>query len=99
MKSSKELAQELLAPAGITLGGTNPWDPQVHDERVFDRFFRDGIIAIGESYMDGWWDVADLPEMVARVARSAQIQKISAVRLLPIAVAFARARVLNLQTR
>lgn len=31
----------------------------VHDWRVFPRVLRDGSLGLGESYMDGWWDVED----------------------------------------
>lgn len=68
--SARTTVQKLLDPAGIILDGPNPWDPQIHDEIMFDRFFRSGSIAIGETYMDKMWDVDDLPEMVARIMRS-----------------------------
>ena len=57
----------LLQRAGINLNGTNPWDIQVHDERFFKRFLAGGSVALGESYMDGWWDVDSLEEFFVRV--------------------------------
>jgi len=33
-RRAQELFYELLAEAGITVGGSAPWDIQVHDERV-----------------------------------------------------------------
>jgi len=56
---------ELLAFAGIAVNGCEPWDIQVHDERFFERALAEGSIGVGESYMDGWWDVP-----VAEVAES-----------------------------
>jgi cyclopropane-fatty-acyl-phospholipid synthase len=58
--TSKEKAAQLLAKAGITISGPHPYDIQVHDERLYDRALSQGSIALGESYMDGWWDVKDL---------------------------------------
>lgn len=99
MKSHKELTQALLVPAGITLNGTHRWDPHIQDERIFKRLFSDGMIAIGESYMDGWWDVRDLPEMVARVMRTQQFGKILTVNWLPVVWGAARGLFFNLQKK
>lgn len=59
-------AERLLADAGIAIGGTNPWDMQVHDERLFARVFAEGTLGLGEAYMDGWWDSEQLDEFIAR---------------------------------
>lgn len=99
MKNQRELAQDLLTPAGITLDGQNSWDPQIHDERVFDRLFADGVIAVGESYMDGWWDVADMPEMMARAMRSRQAHEIVMLKQLPLVFNILRNKVFNLQSK
>ena len=61
---------ELLAPAGIQLDGTRPWDITVRDERMCRRVLAEGSLGAGESYMDGWWDCAQLDEMIARVLRA-----------------------------
>ena len=53
--------------AGINLNGPEPWDIQVHDERFFKRFLSGGTLAMGESYMDGWWDVVSLDEFFSKV--------------------------------
>ena len=57
----------LLDGAGVTVNGPNPWDPQVHDERVYARVFADGTLGLGESYMDGWWDCERLDQFACRV--------------------------------
>lgn len=67
---AKQKAQELLAKAGITINGQNPWDIQVHDERLYGRVMRGGSLALGEAYMDGWWDVEQLDEFFSRVLGS-----------------------------
>jgi cyclopropane-fatty-acyl-phospholipid synthase len=60
----------LLAPADIRLDGTRPWDIVVHDERMCARVLTEGSLGAGESYMDGWWDCAQLDEMIARAMRA-----------------------------
>lgn len=66
----KQMVQKLLAEAGIAVNGTNPWDIQIHDERLYGRVLRGGSLAFGEAYMDGWWDVVELDEFFNRVLRS-----------------------------
>src|ERR1035437_364566 len=58
---------EVFALAGIRIGGPQPWDLQVHDERFYARLLAGGDLAAGESYMDGWWDAEALDESWARV--------------------------------
>ncbi|MDH3743594.1 MAG: class I SAM-dependent methyltransferase, partial [Acidobacteriota bacterium] len=60
---------ELLAEAGVEIGGGRPWDIQVHRDRFYRRALG-GSLGIGESYMDGDWDCQSLDEFVARVFRA-----------------------------
>ena len=63
----------LFAPAlervGIVVNGPNPWDPQVHDQRFWNRLLAEGSLGLGEAYMDGWWDCADLAEFFNRILK------------------------------
>ncbi|HET6146091.1 MAG TPA: cyclopropane fatty acyl phospholipid synthase [Polyangia bacterium] len=62
-----EVMRELLGRAGVTVDGDAPWDIQIHDPRVYARVLRDGTLAVGESYVDGWWDSPALDQMLTRV--------------------------------
>jgi len=86
---------ELLDIAGIGVNGSQPWDIQVHDERFFDRALGEGSIGVGESYMDGWWDVEALDEFFTRFRRA---DLASHVHDLKTALLVLKTRVLNLQT-
>ncbi|MEK7530894.1 MAG: cyclopropane fatty acyl phospholipid synthase [Patescibacteria group bacterium] len=68
--SAETKLRELLAVAGVTVNGTNPWDIRVHDQRFYRRVLAGGSLAAGESYMDGWWDVDDMAELVNRLFRT-----------------------------
>jgi cyclopropane-fatty-acyl-phospholipid synthase len=57
----------LLELAGVHPGGTDPWDPRIHDERFHARVLSQGSLGLGESYMDGWWDVESLDGLLTRV--------------------------------
>ncbi|MEX2599253.1 MAG: cyclopropane fatty acyl phospholipid synthase [Dehalococcoidia bacterium] len=62
-----DTAQRLLDPVGITINGPKPWDIQVQDDRFFARVFSEGNLGFCESYMDGWWDSAQLDETMTRI--------------------------------
>ncbi len=86
---------DLLARADITIDGDRPWDIQVHDERLYARVLARGSLALGEAYMEGWWDCEQLDEFIARVLRADLKQAITpwtdALRMLG-------ARLVNLQS-
>lgn len=62
--------QSLLEGTGVTIQGTQPWDIQVHDDRLYARVLSEGSLGFGEAYMDGWWDCAQLDEMMTRLLRA-----------------------------
>jgi cyclopropane-fatty-acyl-phospholipid synthase len=66
MSKAEQFFASLLQRAGIRLNGSDPWDIQVNDKRFFNRFYSGGTLALGESYMDGWWDVEALDMFFAR---------------------------------
>lgn len=68
--NTKERLRILLAQAGIALNGKAPTDITVNDEGLYNRIFADGSIAVGESYMDGWWDCEDLAGLFSKIFRS-----------------------------
>jgi cyclopropane-fatty-acyl-phospholipid synthase len=83
-RSSRRIVEEILALAEIRIGGENPWDPEIKDERFFDRVLTQGTLGLGESYMDGWWDVASIDQFIERALRSGikdQIAKSWKIRL------------------
>jgi cyclopropane-fatty-acyl-phospholipid synthase len=94
--TSKQKIEQLLKHAGVTLNGGNLWDIQVHDERLYDRIFSSGSLGIGESYMDGWWDVQDFPTFFNKVL-TARLD----LELVHIGTLWyiARAWVLNMQNK
>ena len=66
----RDQAERLLATVEISINGSNAWDIQVHDERLYARVFAEGSIGFGEAYMDGWWDSDQLDETMARILGS-----------------------------
>ncbi len=74
--NAEKFVRSLLAGAGITVNGDKPWDLQVLDKRIYSRVLSGGMLAVGESYMDGWWDVPQLDEFINRVLRAELDKKI-----------------------
>lgn len=72
--SVESFFKKLLEPAGIRINGNNPWDIQVHDERLYARVLQQGSLGLGESYMDKWWDVESLDEFFNKLLR-AELEK------------------------
>lgn len=53
--------------SGIEINGKQPWDIQVHDDRLYARLLKDGSLGFGEAYMDGWFDVECLDELICHI--------------------------------
>jgi cyclopropane-fatty-acyl-phospholipid synthase len=52
--------------AGVRINGGRAWDIDVRDERFYGDVLSRGALGLGESYMDGWWDCADLSQMFCK---------------------------------
>lgn len=85
---------DLLVQAGVHCGGTADSDPVVHDKRFYTRVLAQGSLGLGESYMDGWWDVASLDGMLYRLLRNGIDRRVHGFGEILDTI---RARLLNLQ--
>ncbi len=70
MHDAKQVVQELLQRADIQINGTRPWDIQVHDERFYTRLFKNPELELGDTYVEGCWDCAQLDEAFTRIFRA-----------------------------
>ena len=77
---SREAVARLLAPAGVAIGGGRAWDIQVHDDRLYARLLSGGSLALGESYVDGWWDCAALDELTRRILEAGLERRVPGLR-------------------
>lgn len=66
----KTRMQEFLSLADVQINGSRPWDISVHDRNLYARVLREGSIGLGESYMDGWWDCAELDQFFFKLFNS-----------------------------
>ncbi|HUR30169.1 MAG TPA: cyclopropane fatty acyl phospholipid synthase [Saprospiraceae bacterium] len=68
--NARNSVQELLAVADIQINGNKPWDIQVHDDRLYSRLLTGGSLALGESYMDKWWDCKHPDQFIYKILSS-----------------------------
>ncbi|MDR3611369.1 MAG: cyclopropane fatty acyl phospholipid synthase [Ignavibacteriaceae bacterium] len=99
MESPKHesLVKHLLSLAEIEVNGRNPWDIQVHDNRFYKRAVTEVELGLGESYMDKWWDVNKLDDMIFRVIRADLQNKVK--HNLKVALQLAGFWLINMQAR
>ncbi len=69
--------EQLLDFAGISIDGRRPFDIHVHNPQFYPRVLAGGSMALGESYMDGWWDCDALDQFFDRVMAARLDKKIS----------------------
>ncbi len=72
----KQTIQNLFKTAGISINGENPWDIKVHNPGFYSRVLAGGSLALGESYMDGWWDCEALDQFFNKVLSAALEKKV-----------------------
>ena len=58
------MIQEILNLADIRINGDRPWDIRVRNQKFYARVLAGGSLALGESYMDGWWDCEALDQQI-----------------------------------
>jgi len=72
---------QLLNEAGISLNGPNPWDIQIHHPAAIQRIVAEGSLGLGESYMQGDWDAAQLDAFFYRLLRAQLHEKVKPIGL------------------
>ena len=89
--------EELLKLASVKINGNNPWDLQVHNPDLYKRVLAGGSLALGESYMDGWWDCKALDQLVYKVLKAELDKKVKGSFKMMKNVL--KARVVNMQRK
>lgn len=100
MKESKikNIFQKLLDPSDIQINGNRPWDIQIHNSNLYERVLSGSSLALGESYMDGWWDCEAIDQFFERIMENRLDKKVKASfkRLLPTII---KSKLVNTQSR
>lgn len=88
---------ELLHKVGVNINGPEPHDIQIRDERVFGAVLSHGSLGLGEAYMNGWWTVERLDEMMFRLMQSDADELVKAWTKVQWILRSLREKVINLQ--
>lgn len=83
MVKLETIVKELLKQADVAIGGSRPQDITIHNQAIYGRVLRDRELGLGETYMDGWWDSAQLDEFIVRLL-SADLE--SKLKLSPASI-------------
>ncbi|MBD7988377.1 cyclopropane fatty acyl phospholipid synthase [Luteimonas sp. Sa2BVA3] len=94
MHPFRDRVHGLLAAADVRIDGDRPWDMLVHDARLPARLLAGGSLALGDAYMDGWWDARSLDGLLARLLATRVDRRVRGAADLRDALA---ARLRNLQ--
>ena len=64
---ARDLVLELMGLAGVTVNGPKPFDIKVYNEDFYGRLLKGGALALGESYMEKWWDCQALDQFITKI--------------------------------
>lgn len=70
MSDVEKRINDLLQGADVKINGERDWDIQVHNKKFYRRVMADGPLGLGESYMEGWWDVVSLDQLFHKLLRT-----------------------------
>ena len=82
--------------AEVGVDGEHPWDLRVVNREFYRRLLGQGSIALGETYVDGLWECAQIDVFIYKVLRAGLEHRISVLSLLwPVLWS----KLVNLQSR
>jgi cyclopropane-fatty-acyl-phospholipid synthase len=90
--------RELVAKAGVSFNGDNPWDIQVHDANMYRQVLSKGSLGFGEAYMDGYWDAEALDQLFDRLLSVDLDEKVVGWARVRLIGEILRQRLFNLQS-
>lgn len=96
INKSQQNIQNILDLADIKINGKQPSDIQVNNEQFYSRVLGGGSLALGESYMDGWWDSEQLDEFFAKALTMELDKKIISADLV---LHIAKSKIINAQNK
>jgi cyclopropane-fatty-acyl-phospholipid synthase len=88
--------EQLLRECDVQIDGNGPCDVRVYNDALYARILANGSLGFGESYMDRWWDVRDLEELIYRILKARLDERVRTWRDI---AAYCMATIFNLQRR
>lgn len=72
----QKIVHNLLEGTGISINGQKPEDIKVKDDRFFKKVVQNGSLALGESYMKGWWECEALDVFFEKILKARLDKKV-----------------------
>ena len=94
----KKVVQKIFEPSDIQINGNRPWDIRIHNPNFYERVLLGGSLALGESYMDAWWDCEALDQFFERILEDRLDKKVKANAIQFLWVML-KAKIINAQKR
>ncbi len=94
----KKVLRKIFEPSDVQINGNRPWDIRIHNHNFYERVLSGGSLALGESYMDGWWDCEALDQFFERILEDKLDEKIK-VNTKQFLWAMLKAKILNAQKK
>ena len=95
--NGKQTIQDIFDLADVRINGNRPWDIQVQNLSFYERVLAGGSLALGETYMDGWWDCEALDQFFYKIM-DARLDK-KAKKSKQVLWAILKAKITNAQSR
>ena len=95
--TAKQIIKDYFNLANIEINGNRPWDIQVHNPKVYAKVLAGGSLALGESYMDGWWDCKAIDQFFNKILEVKLDKKVIDKKSMVLAIL--KAKVINYQSR
>jgi cyclopropane-fatty-acyl-phospholipid synthase len=95
--NGKQTIQDIFDLADVRINGNRPWDIQVQNLSFYERVLAGGSLALGKTYMDGWWDCEALDQFFYKIM-DARLDK-KAKKSKQVLWAILKAKITNAQGR
>ena len=92
-----ETIQDIFDLADVQIDGNRPWDIHVRNPLFYEQVLSGGSLALGETYMAGWWDCESLDHFFYKIM-GARLDKRAKKSMRVLWVLF-KAKVTNVQRR
>jgi len=95
--NGKQTIQDIFDLANVRINGNRPWDIQVQNLSFYERVLAGGSLALGETYMDSWWDCEALDQFFYKIM-DARLDK-EVKKSKQVLWAILKAKIMNAQSR
>jgi cyclopropane-fatty-acyl-phospholipid synthase len=95
---AKKILGKIFDLSDVQINGNRPWDIRIHNHNFYERVLSGASLALGESYMDGWWDCEALDQFFERILENKLDGKIK-IKTKQLLWTMLKARILNPQKK